>query len=50
MRPEGWGRPDPDRRPAWEDWRLQVLLAVLVLFVLVGVVASTPVRPWYYAR
>ena len=48
MRPEGWGQPDPRNRPASEDWRLQVLVFVLVLILLVGLVATTLAPPWYY--
>jgi hypothetical protein len=38
-------RADPG---AWEDWQLQVLLAVVVATLRVGLVLTTPVPPWYY--
>jgi hypothetical protein len=47
MRPAGWGPPDPDKRPAWEDGRLQVLLVVMLVALGVGLAMATPVPPWY---
>ena len=48
-RPEGWGPPDPGDREAWESPWVRVIVAVLLAIVIVGVVATTPVPPWYYA-
>jgi hypothetical protein len=32
-----------DQRLAWEDWRLQLLLVVMVAVLVIGLLLTTPV-------
>jgi hypothetical protein len=41
------GEGEPGDKPAWQDWRLQLLLVVMVLALVIGLVATTPVPLWY---
>ena len=37
-----------DDGPAWDEWRLPLLLLVVVVVLVVGLMVTTPVTPWYY--